>query len=124
VHLCKIYISPVLLYGLELMFITKPIPWNPWTTLVDPFTALSSILFCLTSNHILEHIKFTTMITRFNFPCIYFDNLSVWWCRLWKWGEMALLCGVFVPMVDLVAEISQTALSNTVYNHENMVQVM
>jgi hypothetical protein len=25
---------------------------------------------------------------------------------------MALLCGVFVPMVDLVAEISQTALSN------------
>jgi hypothetical protein len=32
--------------------------------------------------------------------------------------------GVFVPMVDLVAEISQTALSNTVHAHQNMVQVL
>jgi hypothetical protein len=63
------------------MFITKAIPW---TTLVYPFTALNSTSFCLTSNHILEHIRFTTITNRFNFPCIYFDNLSVWWCCVGK----------------------------------------
>jgi hypothetical protein len=31
---------------------------------------------------------------------------------------------VFVPMVHFVVEISQTALSNTVYAHQNMVQIL